>query len=330
LTDRRALCRLLLGLCLLAGACAPQLRPMGPPTTVPAIAGDRLVAADGVRLPLRVWRPDGKATAAIVALHGFNDYSNAVAMPAPFWAKRGIVTYAYDQRGFGDAPDRGYWPGTATLVDDLRAAVAAVRRRHPGLPLYVLGVSMGGAVVMTALADGGIAGADGAVLAAPAVWGRAHMNFLERGALWLAANTVPWLALTVSGVPIEPSDNIPMLRAYSRDPKVIHATRIDAVKGLVDLMDAAYDAAPRLGATPVLMLYGRRDHLVPADPSLAVMRALAKDPAARTALYEGGHHMLLRDLAAERVWRDIAAWIADRAAPLPSGADLRAAKRLGG
>jgi hypothetical protein len=42
------------------------------------------------------------------------------------------------------------------------------------------------------------------------------------------------------------------------------------------------------------------------------------------AIYENGYHMLLRDLQAETVWTDIAAWITDRAQPLPSGSDIRA------
>jgi len=320
----RALLALLL--LLAVAGCAPELRPMGPATTEPEIGNDHLIAADGARLPLRVWRPEGAPTAAIVAVHGFNDYSNAFAMPAPYWAARGIVTYAYDQRGFGGAPDRGYWAGAPTLAADLRAAVAAVRRRHPGLPLHVVGVSMGGAVTMTALADGGLPGIAGAALVAPAVWGRAHMNAIERGLLWLAANTVPGLPMTVEAIEIRPSDNIAMLRRLARDPLVIHETRVDAVKGLVDLMDAAFAAGPRLAGRPVLMLYGQRDDLVPENPSLAVMRTLLAHPGARAALYENGHHMLLRDLAAETVWRDIAAWVADKTAPLPSGADARAAR----
>jgi alpha-beta hydrolase superfamily lysophospholipase len=349
LTHRRACtaCLLFTALALFAAACAPQLRPMGPATTTPALGGDHLVAADGVKLPLRVWRPDGVTKSVIVAVHGFNDYAGAFALPAPFWAARGIATYAYDQRGFGDAPDRGYWAGTATLASDLRAAVAAIRARHPGLALHVVGVSMGGALAMSALADGGLPGVSGVVLVAPAVWGRAHMNLFERGALWLAANTVPWLPLTIEGIGIRPSDNIPMLRELARDPKAIHKTRVDAVKGLVDLMDTAFAAAPALGRnplarnrtghaltesaslpTPVLMLYGLRDELVPENPSFAVMRSLAGNPRARRALYKNGHHMLLRDLAAKIVWRDIAAWIADAAAPLPSGAGARADRLL--
>ncbi len=47
----------------------------------------------------------------------------------------------------------------------------------------------------------------------------------------------------------------------------------------------------------------------------------------RIALYEGGWHLLYRDLQAEIVHRDVAAWIADRNAPLPSGADARDAAR---
>ena len=48
--------------------------------------------------------PTSGVKAVILALHGFNDYSNAFAMPARLWAERGIASYAYDQRGFGGAP----------------------------------------------------------------------------------------------------------------------------------------------------------------------------------------------------------------------------------
>jgi hypothetical protein len=45
------------------------------------------------------------------------------------------------------------------------------------------------------------------------------------------------------------------------------------------------------------------------------------------AIYENGYHMLLRDLQAETVWTDIAAWIADASQPLPSGSDARVTAR---
>ena len=61
-------------------------------------------ADDGATLPLKSWLPDGKPKAVILALHGFNDYSNAFKDSGEEWAKHGIATFAYDQRGFGAAP----------------------------------------------------------------------------------------------------------------------------------------------------------------------------------------------------------------------------------
>ena len=67
---------------------------------VPAITDERYVTRDGLRLGLAQWQAE-EPRVIIVALHGMSDYSNAFATVAPFWAKRGITTYAYDQRGFG-------------------------------------------------------------------------------------------------------------------------------------------------------------------------------------------------------------------------------------
>ena len=313
-------------------ACAPVLKPGGPVQGDPSLTDNALIARDGAVLPLQRWMPAGvqagKPRAVIVALHGFNDYANAVAMPAPFWANRGIATYAYDQRGFGAAPHRGFWAGTKTMTGDLRDAVTAISRRHPQTPLYVLGVSMGGAVAMAALAEGPIAGVAGAVLIAPAVWGRRHMNVFQRGTLWFLSNTVPNLKLTGEGLNIKPSDNIEMLRALSRDPKILRETRVDAIKGLVDLMDDAFAAGPLLGKTPVFVAYGLRDEIVPRVPTTDFMQSMKRPAGTRRAFYKSGYHMLLRDTGAEILWRDIAAWITDPRTPLPSGADVKGEELL--
>jgi alpha-beta hydrolase superfamily lysophospholipase len=316
--------------CLLAAACTPVVKPMGPAVTTPHIApaGDRLIAADGAVLPLRSWLPKGAVKAVILGVHGFNDYSNTFAKPAKWWAKQGIATYAYDQRGFGAAPDHGYWPGTATLVSDLQGAARTIKARHPDLPLWLVGDSMGGAEVMVAMAEHRVPEIAGAVLVAPAVWGRSFMNPFERGGLWLLVRTIPWYPLTGQGLNRMPTDNIKMLVKLSRDPLVIKETRVDAVKGLVDLMDQALADASKLDGPPVLMLYGLNDEIVPEDPVFAAMRRMPKDGRNREALYPDGYHFLLRDLHAERIWRDIAAWIEDPHAPLPSGADKRAQKIL--
>ena len=140
--------------------------------------------------------------------------------------------------------NRGLWAGDTRMAEDLAAVVALLRARHPGLPVYLLGTSMGGAVAMRAMTLPQPPAVDGLILAAPAVWGWKAMNGLYATALRLAAHTVPARRLTGQGLAIRPSDNIEMLRALGRDPLVIKETRVDAVYGLVGLMDRAYEAPP--------------------------------------------------------------------------------------
>jgi acylglycerol lipase len=297
---------------------------------VPRFTDTSFVAADGQLLPLRKWVPTGPAVAVILALHGFNDYSNAFEIPGEAWAKQGIATYAYDQRGFGAAPEHGFWPGRAALAADAATAAQILRRLYTNVPLYLLGESMGGAVaVVAATRESGtpVPDVDGIILIAPAVWGRTTMDLLPRLALWVAVRVAPGLTVTGRGLGKKPSDNIAMLRALSRDPLVIKETRVDTIYGLVELMDAAFDFAPRLDA-PLLLMYGAKDEIVPKAPIRRFVGSLPPEcrRRARLAWYEDGHHMLLRDLEGQAVIADIAGWVRAPAAPLPSGADRGAAQ----
>jgi alpha-beta hydrolase superfamily lysophospholipase len=292
------------------------------------LTDDYIRAADGAELPLRVWRGDGPPRAVVLGLHGFNDYSKSFAHPAKTWTEAGIAVYAYDQRGFGAAPHHGLWPGTGALTGDLAAASRLLRERHPGVPLYLVGESMGAAVILAAYGNGDRPVADGVVLSAPAIWSRDHMPFYQRGALWLGAHTVPWLTVTGRGLEIRASDNDDMLRALGRDPLVIKATRIDTLHGLSDLMDAALAAAPKMDAR-ALVLYGREEQLIPEAARQALLDRLPQDGNWRYAEYESGFHMLLRDLNADRVLRDIAAWAVDPDTATRPAAKTEYAERLG-
>ncbi|MCH9020397.1 MAG: alpha/beta hydrolase [Proteobacteria bacterium] len=303
-------------LLLVLAACAPRIEAAGPAVVAPALNADHVLAADGARIPLRMWPAEGEPEAVIVAVHGFNDYANAFDAPGRAWAERGITTYAYDQRGFGATATRGLWPGVDTMVADLGLVTELVKARHPGAPVYLVGESMGGAAAMVLMAGPGAPAVDGVVLVAPAVWGWATMNPFYRAGLWLGAHLIPAATVTGKGLGIRPSDNRDMLIALSKDPNTIKHTRIDSLYGLVNLMDAAYLAAGRL-ATPTLLLYGENDELVPKTPTFDMLSRLSAPH--RVAIYPAGYHMLLRDLEAGAVLADVAAWIADPDAPLPSG-----------
>lgn len=305
---------------LAASGCAPTVTGLGETNAESVLADDHLLTADGTRLALQAWRPDGPPVAVLVGLHGFGDYANGFDQPASWLAERGILTYAYDQRGFGRTATRGKWPGSAALVDDFRAAVRLVRERHPGVPVYAIGVSMGGSVILAALAAGHPPPLDGAILSAPGVAGANGIGPLERAGLWLAAHTLPWATVTGEGVRTHPSDNIEMLRGLRRDRLVLKKARIDSVYGMLRLADEAYAAAPVVRG-PLLVLYGRKEDIVRRGGRAALLAALPREARWRLAEYPDGYHLLLRDLNAELVYADVLSWLADRAAPLPSGAE---------
>ena len=118
----------LLLISMATSACAPQLRPQGPEIQPAHMTDSAVFTPDGAELPLRQWVPAiDTPLAVMLALHGFNDYSRAFEDPAPHLAAAGIAVYAYDQRGFGATASAGYWPGVATLVDDMRTVAGLLR-----------------------------------------------------------------------------------------------------------------------------------------------------------------------------------------------------------
>jgi alpha-beta hydrolase superfamily lysophospholipase len=281
-----------------------------PPATeirAPAVEADAFVTRDALRLPFRHWNAE-HPRAVLVALHGMSDYSEAFDLPGPWWAAHSITTYAYDQRGFGLSPDHGLWGGGDAMRQDLTDFVAAVHLKYPGVPVYALGESMGGSVVLSALASAHPPQIDGAILVAPAVWSRKDMPLTYRAALWIAARFVPSMHVSGEGLHIVACDNIEVLKKLSRDPVYQHAVRADQVYGLVNLMDDAKQAPLQLRHAPrILFLYGGNDQVIPKQPTEAVVKQLGAH--AQVHRYPRGYHMLLRDLDGETVWADIAHWI---------------------
>jgi alpha-beta hydrolase superfamily lysophospholipase len=291
----------------MAAACAPTTAPRGVADELPMLTDSYFQTRDGLHLPLRVWAAE-HPKAVIVALHGMSDYRNAFAMPAPWWAHHRITTIAYGQRGFGASPKAGTWAGGDAMRQDLADAVDAARMKYPGVPVYALGESMGGAVLLSALASERPPRVDGAILIAPAVWSRGDMPMLYRVALWTAAHTLPNMHLSGSGLKIWASDNIEILRQNGRDPLFQKNANVGAIYGLTNLMDEARQAPAHLNnPPPILLMYGGNDQVIPNKPTDAVAAALGAH--AEVHKYPDGYHMLFRDLHAEPRWKDMADWV---------------------
>lgn len=292
----------------------------------PRLEQDAAILADGYRLPLSRWLPDGEPCRVVLGLHGFNDYRETFESLATALSEDCTALYAYDQRGFGSTANRGRWPGQARLINDVGHVAGLLHDRYPEIPLYLAGESMGGAVAVLALTQETPLPVDGAVLMAPAVWAQHIQPWYQRVSLWLGMRIMPGVRLSSEWLPIDPSDDPDVLEYWRSHPMVIQRTRLDALYGVSRFMDAALAAADAL-QTPTLILYGGNDEVIPARATCALLQTLPEDQESwRFVYYPQGYHMLTRYSGAATTIKDIRAWLKSADAVLPSGREQQPAE----
>ena len=115
---------------------------------------ERFKSADGTELT-GLWFPSAKPSAKGVVLQFHGNGANMTAhFLYVYWlALEGYDVFAFDYRGYGGS---GGTKSIAGAVADGAAALAYARAKAPGLPLVVIGQSLGGALALAALdRDGG-------------------------------------------------------------------------------------------------------------------------------------------------------------------------------
>jgi alpha-beta hydrolase superfamily lysophospholipase len=285
---------------ILAAPPRPRLRPRG---HAPAMLDDALIAGDGVRLPMNLWRPNDPPEAIVLGLHGYGDYRRAFRLAGPWFGARRIALYAYDQRGFGETDTRGRWPGALDLTQDLVEAIGLLRARHPDLPLILLGESMGGAVALAALGQG-LTSVDRLILAAPAVRGGIALRQVHDLALRLGALALPWLAVALrrGARPwLEPGE----ASRLADDPLILRHISLGTYDGLIELATQA-SADPATPMPPTLLLYGELDATI---PRVAIDDLAGRLDGVTVKLYPERHHLLLHETTADPVFADCLAWL---------------------
>ena len=271
--------------------------------------GDRLTVGDGVVLPTMRWPAKIGPHAVILALHAYGDYRRSFRLAAPWFAARGMELIAYDQRGFGETGSRGTWPGADTLIQDFGDAVAAIGAAFPGIPIYVLGESMGASVALGGLASGEVVGVDKLMVAAPGVRGDMPLSQLHDSVLRLAALALPWLAVELrrGGRPwLDPSE----AARLADDPLILRELSVGTYEGLVDLATMA-SAAARGGLPPTLVLYGELDGTIPRRAIDELVRVLEVGDQDEVKYYPERHHLLLHEVHAETLFEDCLNWLRD-------------------
>ncbi len=266
------------------------------------------------------WSNKDTSEIIILAIHGYNDYSNSFKYPAKFLNKFGIRTIAFDLQGFGKNNNRGEWYGLDFHIEDVKKRLEIIKRKNPQKKIFLMGESMGGAIVLSIANLNNNLPIDGVILVAPAVWNFTETNFFKSITMNLVSNIFPGLEISGKGwVDVKASDNLQMLKELSNDQFFIHKPNARSLYGIIRLMDLSYKNAANFLKNPkydTLLLIPVKDEIIPRKPLLKLLKDenIKKNlnNKIKLGVYNFSYHMMLRDRQGDFISREIKEWVLDK------------------
>ena len=249
---------------------------------------------------VRAWPNDAARYVALLA-HGYGEHIGRYEHVAAVLVRHGAVVYGPDHAGHGkSAGERALVVEFDDVVADLHTVEEQARAAHPGLPIVLIGHSMGGMIAARyAQRHGG--GLSALVLSAPVLG--------------------PWVAIKAL-LELEEIPDIPIdVRTLSRDPEVGKVYDADPLiwhgpfkRITVEAFDhtlGAIAGGGRLGTLPTLWLHGIGDQLVPlADTRIGIEQIRGDDFT--EIHYPDARHEIFNEINKDEVLVEVTAFI-DRA-----------------
>ena len=315
---------LLLSCLTVLAACQGPRQALRPPgagaTSFSAIAGRDVAHEEstfegtgGVQLFSQSWRPVGEEPRAVlIVVHGLRDHSSRYGELAEHMVGQGFAVHAFDLRGHGRSEGvRVHIDSFEEYLLDLGTFLERVRQREPGKPVFLLGHSMGGAIV-TLFTLEKKPDIQGMVLSAPALKPGADVS----KALVATTKVVGGILPNLKVLELDP-------KQFSRDPEVVKENQTDPLifqeggpaRTASRLLSALNTISERMEevTTPMLVMHGTADTVTDPEGSKAlVQRAQSTDKTLK--LYDGLFHDLLHEPEKAQVTADVVQWLVERAA----------------
>ena len=293
-----------------------------------------LTAGDGTRLFVQCWLPETIPKAVVQIAHGLAEHAGRYARLAEALTGAGYGVYANDHRGHGHtarrAEDLGYFAdegGWRKCVADMRDLNRRIAADHDGVPIILLGHSMGSFLCQDFIIEHGGA-LSGCVLSAtngkppPTAWIGRLIGFLEQVRLGRRGRSTLLHALALGAMnrPFKPartpfdwlSRDAAEVDKYIADPLCGFIPTVqlylDLIGGLVEIARPSRQARiPR--SLPIYVICGDRD---PAGRNVEqLLRAYRRAGLARVShrFYAAGRHEILNELNRDEVTRNLIAWL---------------------
>ncbi|MEO9454391.1 alpha/beta hydrolase [Chromobacterium phragmitis] len=294
-----------------------------------------LTAADGVDIPLCRWLPEGAPRAALLISHGMSEHAARYDRFAQTLTAAGYAVYAHDHRGHGaSAMPRGFFAaedGWRKVVDDVEAVRRHAAAAHPGLPVVLLGHSMGSFIARAHFLRHGDK-LSGLMLSSTGYRQRplarllgALARFLGRSGGWDHPSRL--MAALVFGsfnLGFPPwrtkmewlSRDAAEVDAYLADPDCgfdpAPSLWADLFAGIVELENGEAAGKGLNRRCPILLFAGSRDPVSLGRLALGQLEIRYRDAGAldlQSKVYPGGRHEMLNERNREEVAADILDWL---------------------
>jgi len=272
------------------------------------LAGTR----DGITQLQRRWRPATASGAAVLLVHGIGEHSGRYDHVGRFLAQRGHDVLAFDNRGHGQSGGRrGHVDHFSLFLDDVEDHV--LERRQLGLPVVLVGHSLGGLIAATYVVERRPA-PDLLVLSAPALM--AQIPAWQRRLAPVLARVWPTVFVPggIDGALLSRDPEVQ--RAYLGDPLRVAGSTARLGQQIFATMETTTASLDRI-TLPTYVLHGSDDQLVPP----AASQPFEGRPNVTYRRWAGLRHECLNEPDRADVLGEMAAWIEDRLAGLPLSGD---------
>ena len=255
----------------------------------------------------QAWLPAGDVRAVLLIVHGLGEYSGRYMNVVNHLVPLGYAVYGLDHIGHGKTE------GTREIVeqfedftDTLSIYYAMVKEWQKDKPIFLLGHSMGGAIVSYYLLDHQD-DFKGAIISAPAVKvgdSISPLTITMSKVLSKFAPRMGVLALDVNAISSDPA----VVEAYANDPLVFHG-KTPARLG-AEMLSAMLRITAETGkiSLPFIVVQGGEDKLVdPAGAQMLYDKASSKDKTIK--IYDGLYHEVFNEPERDRVLKDVETWL---------------------
>ncbi len=291
---------------------------------------------DGANIQVRGWVIE-QPKAIVQVLHGMAEHSARYARLARALADAGYSTYAHDHRGHGQSVPEGGSPGHMAdsdgwnrIVEDAHGVNREIAKRHPNVPIIILGHSMGSFVLQQLLFEhpndmiaAALSGSNGKPPPI-AVLGKLVAR-IERARVGKRSPSPVMQKLTFEDYNKAFAPNRTEFDWLSRDPEEVDKYVADPLCGFavstqvwIDML-AALDriSNPRNVAKvpkgmPIYVFAGARDPVGDYGKGVKRLREAYKRAAifdVRLKLYPDARHEVLNETNRQEVTNDLIAWL---------------------